>query len=112
MASRLLLLRAYLRSAVNQAAKCGKTPTQLLEDVQLGKFNVEATDGRTILSTTEAGGTVTFAFPGELTPGDVLEYTEEALEWLSEQTNPDAPVLDWKRPARRLRMTFDMGAIS
>ena len=105
-------MRAYIRSAVTQAAKCGKTPTQLLTDVQLGKFNSEATDGRTILSTTEAGGTITFAFPGELTPGDVLEYTEEALEWLSEQVDPDNPVLNWKRPARRLRMTFDMGAIS
>jgi hypothetical protein len=102
-ADRNLLVRALVRGAklANPAS-----PQAALESILLGRFNAEATDGgKTLISTNEAGGGVTFALPGDFGPADVMALCEEALQWLLNQPDPTNPNLTPRR-ITRLRVNF------
>lgn len=109
MAKSATLLRAFIRAAVLRADELGgaNTPTTILNAIILGKFISEATNGRTLISTQEAGGSATYTLPAMLGPADVMELAEEALEWLNQQTDPNDPDLGQLQPVKRLRATFD-----
>src|SRR5688572_7041395 len=98
---RLILIRAFVRAAKLQAVSTS-TPKVVLEQIILGKFTVEATNGKTLISTTEAGGTATFILPEYFSPAELMALAEEAIEWLENQPDPDNPNLSPRR-IRRLR---------
>lgn len=106
---RLVLIRAFVRAAKLQAG-AASTPKAVLEQIILGKFTSEATHGKTLISTTEAGGTATFILPDSFGPAEVMALAEEAIEWLENQPDPNNPNLSPRRISR-LRVSFDKSAI-
>jgi len=107
-AEKTLLRNAFIRAAVLEAAAAVSPTTAraLLQAIIRGKFKTDATDGKTVISTSEAGGTVTFTLPDSLSPAEVMIRAEQAIEWLERQTDPDAPDLTKLRAPRRFRATF------
>ncbi len=110
MANRQLLLRAFVRAAKRQADQTSTTPTAVLEQIITGRFTSEATEGKTLITTTEAGGTATFILPAGFGPADVMALAEEAIEWLEQQPDPNNPNLSARRIVR-LRVSFGKAAI-
>jgi hypothetical protein len=51
-------------------------------------------NGQTILSTSEAGGSVTFTFDRAFTPSELATMAEEALEWVNTLVDPENPPLE------------------
>lgn len=98
--------RFLLRNALVRAAKLHNptSPQSALEHLIVGKFLVEVHDGKTVVRTEEAGGSIFFA-TADLGPGQVLELAEEALQWLMTQTDPTNPPLNPRR-ITRLRASF------
>lgn len=79
------------------------TPAQFLEKIALGLFTtVTDGQGRVVVSTTEANGSVSFATPPGLGPAEVSAAAMTALEWLSFQPDPLNPVI-FPRSSTRLR---------
>ncbi len=103
-----LLFAAFVRGAklAGAAASPTKTAKQVLEAIILSRFTSEATNGRTLISTSEAGGSVAFTFPEMLNPAEVMAYAEKALQWIEAQ--PDQNNLDLSKLNRvgRLRASF------
>jgi hypothetical protein len=66
---------------------------------------VGALNGQTVLSTSEAGGSVTFTFERAYTPSELAVMAEEALEWVNTLADPENPPLDVAR-YNRLHPTF------
>jgi len=100
-------MRAMIRAA---KLAVPASPRKALESIILGKFTTEATDGKTLISTTEGGGTATFAFPSDFGPAEVMALAEEAIEWLDQQPDPDNPDLRQRR-ILRLRASFDQAVM-
>jgi len=69
------------------------------------KWTTSVVNGQTILSTSEAGGSVTFTFDRAYTPTDLATMAEEALEWVNTLADPENPPLDVPR-YNRLHPTF------
>ena len=69
------------------------------------KWSTSVVNGQTILSTSEAGGSVTFTFERAYTPAELAVMAEEALEWVSTLADPENPPLDVAR-YNRLHPTF------
>lgn len=63
------------------------------------------TSGKILISSTEAGGTVTFAIPPGHTPQSLMCLVELAIQWLTKQPDPTTPNLSPRR-LRRLRASF------
>jgi len=111
--NRYMLLRAFVLAAKKTADEQGTpaTPTTVLEDIVLGKFTTELSDGKTLISTDEAGGTATFALMGTFTAIEVVALAMEAITWLRQQPDPDDPEIYPSRRIRRLRVSFDKAVI-
>src|SRR5438046_2288385 len=103
-ANRYMLLRALVLAAKKQAVNPA-TPTSILEGIVVGKFTSEITSGKTLISSTEGGGVVTFALMSDLTPSDIVALAMEALSWLQDQPDPANPSL-YPRRIKRLRASF------
>jgi hypothetical protein len=69
------------------------------------KWSASVVNGQTILSTAEAGGSVTFTFDRAFTPAELATMAEEALEWVNTLVDPENPPLDVAR-YNRLHPTF------
>ena len=69
------------------------------------KWTTSVVNGQTILSTSEAGGSVTFTFDRSYSPTDLATMAEEALEWINTLVDPENPPLDVPR-YNRLHPTF------
>lgn len=109
MADRNMLIRALLLGA----KKTGPTPAGALESIILGKFTAEFSNGSTVISTSEAGGNVTFSLMSDLTPGDVAALAMECLSRLKagdfgDEEDPDLV----PRRIKRLRVSFAKAVIS
>lgn len=102
-----LLLNAFVRAAVLHGASVDKTPRVVLQEIILGKFNSEATNGRTVVTVSEGGGTTSFTLPEGLGPSDVMAMAEEAIELLNTFATPDSPDLTQLRRVTRLRPCFN-----
>jgi hypothetical protein len=105
MANRILLIRAFVESARSAAAASGKTLTQVLADIRNAIFNGELRDGKILISSAEAGGTVTFTVPAGHAPLEIMELAQEALDWCGQFPDPDNPPSTARR-IRRLRASF------
>jgi hypothetical protein len=71
-----------------------------LEGLVTSKWSSQVVNGQTILSTTEAGGSVTFTFERAYTPAELAVMAEEALEWVNTLPDPEHPPLDVPRYTR------------
>ena len=69
------------------------------------KWAANVVNGQTVLSTSEAGGSVTFTFERAYTPSELAVMAEEALEWVNTLADPENPPLDVAR-YNRLHPTF------
>lgn len=98
-------LSAFVRAAKLKATKDGVSLKAVVESIVLGQFESSVVNGRTLVRTSEGGGSVDFALPEGLTPGDLLELASEALRWIEAQPDPDNPGLP--RSVKRLRVCFD-----
>lgn len=104
-----LSLSAFLRAAKLKATKDGVSLKAVVESIVLGQFESSVVDGRTLVRTSEGGGSVDFALPDGLTPGELLELASEALRWIAAQPDPDNPGLP--RSVKRLRVCFDRATL-
>jgi hypothetical protein len=103
--NRSTLIRAIISSARTQAAAQGKTLTQVLRAVRDGRFSSDLINGRTVISTSEAGGSVTFNIPTGMQPLEVMTLFQEALDYCASFPDPDNPKLCSNR-IMRLRVSF------
>ena len=87
------------------------TPASILEGIVMGRFQTELQEGKTLISTTEAGGTASFSIVGGLNPSDVVEIAMEALTWLQDQRDPNNPPVLPNKRIRRLRASFAKATI-
>jgi hypothetical protein len=83
----------------------GETLVGALNALLTQKWSASVVNGQTILSTAEAGGSVTFTFDRAYTPADLATMAEEALEWVNTLVDPENPPLDVAR-YNRLHPTF------
>ena len=83
----------------------GATLISALEALLTQKWAANVVNGQTVLSTSEAGGSVTFTFDRAYTPAILAVMAEEALEWVNTLADPDNPPLDVPR-YNRLDPTF------
>jgi hypothetical protein len=54
------------------------------------KWAASVVNGQTVLSTSEAGGSVTFTFERAQTPAELAVMAEEALEWVNTLADPES----------------------
>ena len=94
------LKRFMVRGAILLATQLGKTPTDILQGIVLGKFKSEASTGTTVISSNEGGGSTGFSIPSELGPAEVAELAEQSLTWVEGQPDPTKPNL----PPRIMRV--------
>ena len=83
----------------------GETLVGALNALVTQKWAASVVNGQTILSTAEAGGSVTFTFDRAFTPAELATMAEEALEWVNTLVDPENPPLDVPR-FNRLHPTF------
>lgn len=115
-ANRYLQMRALILAAVRTAQANAeastpdsdepKTPADVLESIVLGKFDNELKEGKTLISSSEAGGSFSFSIVGGLSPADVVELAMEALTWLNQQPDPLNPEVFPSKRIKRLRVSF------
>jgi len=99
-------VRAFARAAKLHGDTVGKTATQVLSELLAKQFTSHFSNGRTVISTSDGGGSTSFAFPEAMTPLDIVDLADSALNWLAAQPDPDNPTFT-ARPIRRLRVRFD-----
>lgn len=83
----------------------GQTLIAALNGLVVQKWAASVVNGQTVLSTSEAGGSVTFTFERAYTPAELAVMAEEALEWVNTLADPENPPLDVAR-YNRLHPTF------
>ena len=83
----------------------GSTLVSALNSLVTQKWAANVLNGQTVLSTSEAGGSVTFTFERSYTPSELAVMAEEALEWVNTLADPENPPLDIAR-YNRLHPTF------
>jgi hypothetical protein len=120
-ANRYLQMRAMILAAVRTAeaqteategaAPTTVTPASVLEGIVMGKFETELQEGKTLISTSEAGGTASFSIVGGLNPSDIVEIAMEALTWLQDQPDPNNPPVYPTKRIKRMRASFAKATI-
>jgi len=95
-----MLVRALKLQLTNGGTLVGALNTLVTQ-----KWAANVVNGQTLLSTSEAGGSVTFTFERAYTPAELAVMAEEALEWVNTLANPENPPLDVAR-YNRLHPTF------
>ena len=83
----------------------GATLVSAPEALVTQKWAANVVNGQTVLTATEAGGSVTFTFDRAYTPAELAGMAEEALEWVNTLADPENPPLDVPR-YNRLHPTF------
>ncbi len=118
--NRYLQMRAMVLAAVRtaQAAQSGDaganskvTPASVLEDIIVGRFETELSEGKTLISVNEANGAHSFAIIGGMTPADIVELAMESLVWLNSQPDPLNPQVIPAKRIKRLRASFKNATI-
>jgi hypothetical protein len=83
----------------------GETLVGALNALVTSKWAAQVVNGQTILSTSEARGSVTLPFDGAHTPDELATMAEEALEWVN--TSSTGKTRPWTPPRyNRLHPTF------
>lgn len=99
-----ITLSTFVRAAQLKATQ-GDTPLRaVLEGILIGHFKSTVANGRTVIATTEAGGSTQFTLPAGLTPPEVMEMAGRALRWIDSRPDPANPGLP--NTVKRLRVSF------
>ena len=105
MANDYIVVRGFAGSAQREGVRVGKTAVEVLDAVIDGQFNSVSKNGRTIVSTSEGGGSVTFNVDLALSPKGVISLATEAKDFITSQADPLNPVTTNRR-IRRLRVSL------
>ena len=97
--------RAGPAAVAAKAMRVRTTGTPNPTSTLVQKWAASVVNGQTVLSTSEAGGSVTFTFERVYTPAELAVMAEEALEWVNTLADPENPPLDVAR-YNRLHPTF------
>lgn len=100
---------AFIRAAVDESREQGVTPVALLTRIIRGKFRAEASTGRVLVSTNDAGGSSAFQLTPGMGPAEVMAMANRAIRWLEAQPDPLNPNFAERRQTIRLR--FQIGGI-
>ena len=103
--------QAQAESATASADAKTLTPIGVLENIILGRFDSEIQNGKTLVSTNEAGGSASFTLMYDLTPSDIMELSMEAITWINSQPDPSNPDVYPARRIKRLRASFAKATI-
>lgn len=96
MANDLTLIRALAGSARRLAETAGMTPVEFCEAV-IDKLNQnEVANGKVVIATSEAGGSVSFSLPPGMDALSTISLYQRVIDYLA---NP-------QRFVRRLRVSF------
>jgi hypothetical protein len=106
-----MLLWAMRLAAVKQAKTSDRTPIAVLEDIVLGRFSSEFQDGKTVIASSEAGGSVSFAMAGDLNPAEIMSLAMEEITRISQEPDPSNPPAYPPRRIMRLRVSFAKATI-
>lgn len=82
-------------------------PLQSMRDALI-EGNIQ--NGTVLISTSENGGTASFAIPKGLEPLGLLDLVQETIQWLSSFTPPEDYTYT-KRTIRRMRASFSKAVI-
>lgn len=104
-----LSLSAFLQAARLKATRDEVSLKSVVEDILFARFESSIRNGRTVIRTSEAGGSTDFTLPAGLTPTELIELANQALRWLQAQPDPENPRLP--KAVRRLRVCFDRAAL-
>lgn len=104
-------IRAIVESARDQSKAKGVSLTGVLKNIRNGLFESDARYGKTVISTSEAGGTITFALDPNMPPLQVMALFQKCLDWCNTFTDPDNPPSTGKRKVR-MRASFARARIS
>ena len=98
----------YLQRAMIRGARLANPadPKAALNSIISARFTSEAADGKTIISTTKDGLSVSFGLAADLSPVQVMELAEKCLSWLEDQAAEDVIGTKLPRAIRRLRVSF------
>ena len=107
---RVLFIRSFVESARSIGAQTGKPLSQVLAEIRNAIFSDELQNGKILISSAEAGGTVTFAIPTGHSPLEIMALAQEAIDWCNQFPDPDNPPATARR-IRRLRVSFDKAVI-
>jgi hypothetical protein len=107
---RILFIRSFVESARAIGQQTAKPLTQVLSEIRNAIFSDELQSGKILISSAEAGGTVTFAVPAGHSPLEIMALAQEAIDWCNQFPDPNNPP-DTARRIRRLRASFDKAVI-
>lgn len=107
---RIVLVRSFVESARAIGAEAGKPLTLVLAEIRNAIFRDELQNGKILISSSEAGGTVTFVVPPGHSPLEIMALAQEAIDWCSGFPDPNNPSASTRR-IRRLRASFDQATI-
>ncbi|MEY2466758.1 MAG: hypothetical protein QOD03_1279 [Verrucomicrobiota bacterium] len=102
---RILFIRSFVESARAVGTQTSKSLTQVLAEIRNAIFSDELQNGKILISTAEAGGTITFAIPAGHSPLEIMALAQEAIDWCNQFPDPNNPPATARR-IRRLRVSF------
>jgi hypothetical protein len=111
MANHENVIRALVRAAL--AANPANPKAELLTIIT-GKYTQEVTSGGILISTSEAGGSVSFSVPSNFGPFEIMSLAEEAIQFIDGLPDPTAITDDdlKTRRIKRLKVRFDRNLAS
>lgn len=84
-------------------------PMDFLKALLVAIYEQDISTGKVLISSTEVGGTVTFAVPPGMNPEALFALVNEAIQWLESQDDPTDPV--FPRRIKRGRFSFSKASI-
>lgn len=105
MGTNFVQVRACVESARDLAAKSGLKLVEVLSTARNEIFAENVRDGKVMIGSNEAGGSVTFALPAGHAPLELLALLQEALDYCAGFPDPNNPPKTVRR-IKRLRVSF------
>ena len=105
MGNDVLVIRAWLRSAIRASKASGKPLSQVLDDINAAIMGNGIQNGQVVIATSEAGGTISMALPTGHTPLELAALNEEAIAYCAQCPDPEVPNITTRR-IKRLRFGF------
>jgi hypothetical protein len=102
-------LTAFIQAAHLKASKDSQPVKAVIEAIVLGLFESSVVNGRTVIRTSEAAGSVEFSLGDGLSPSELVELATTALRWIESRPDPLNPGIP--RQVKRLRVCFDRGSL-
>lgn len=84
-------------------------PLAFLKLLLVAIYEQDISTGKVLISSTEVGGSVTFALPPGMTPDSLFSLVNEAIQWLESQDDPTDP--QFSRRIKRGRFSFSKASI-